>query len=188
MTTLEDRLRAALAAKSAAVTLDEPVHRTPAVPAARTVTIPAARHVTMPAEVIPLRPAGASRPARRAPSLLAAVAAVVFALAVATVVAGRSHRPGPGHAVSRAEIPWSQVGPDWTLTVSTTASDVNGTLLLLDPSGQRYQICLLPASFRQLEQWSFGTGRALVTRDSVSSTSVGQVLLVNLRTGSQVKL
>ena len=71
--------------------------------------------------------------------------------------------------------------------MTSTASHVNGTLYLLDPSGQRYQICLLPASYRQLDQWSFTTGRALVTGDSVSPVA-DQVLLVNLRTGSQVKL
>jgi len=179
MNSLEDRLRAALVAKSDAVTLDWAADRRMQTSRSTTTVAPPA--------VLHLAPKPATRPVRRAPSLLAAAAAVVFALLVSAVSGDWSHRSGPGRPSSQAGIPWSQVGPDWRLTVSSTATAVNGTLYLLDPAGQRYQICLLPASYRQLDQWSFTTGRALVTGDSVSPVA-DQVLLVNLRTGSQVKL
>lgn len=178
MNALEDRLRAALAAKSDAVTEDE--------------TEAWYRAEDLPAEVIRLVPAGPSRPQRRTATVLAAVAAaVVLALAVGTLVAGRGHGPTAESAGTRAQVPWSQVGPDWTLTVTVPAiptNAVNGTLYLVNPSGHRYRISSLPPHFLWVEQWKLDTGKALVSRDSIPATNSRKALLIDLRTGGQQEL
>ncbi len=140
-----------------------------------------------------LVPDSTARPQRRFTTLVAAVAAVaaaaVLALAVGTIVAGRGNGPAPGHVGNRAQIPWSQVGADWTLIVTTPkASDASGTLYLVDASGRRYEICTLHSEFLLVAQWSVGTGRALVTRTGFHSKDSNEILLVDLHTGSQTKL
>ncbi len=171
MNTLEDRLRAALSAKSDAVTLDE------------------TEHEDLPAEVIRLVPESLDRPRRRIAGVLAAVAAaVVLALAVGTLVAGRGNGRDTDPAGTRSQIPWSRVGADWTLTVTVPATPptaANGTLYLVDPSGHRYLISSLPPHFLWVEDWKLDTGKALITADSVPATNSGKVLLVDLHTGAQ---
>lgn len=174
MNALEDRLRAALAAKSDAVTWDETRHETE----------------VMPAEVIRLVPEHPGRPQRRIAAALAAVAAaVVLALAVGTLVAGRGDGSSTDRVGNRTEVPWSQVGTDWTLIVTTSkSSDDSGTLYLVDPSGRHYLISSLPSQFLLVDRWSLGTGHALVTKAGFHSKDSNEVLMVDLRTGSQRKL
>lgn len=177
MNTVEDRLRAALTAKSDAVTLDK------ADPGA--LPPPPA-----PAEIIRLVPDVSARPQRRiAPVLAAVAAAVVLALVAGTLLAGRGRGPATDPAGSRTQVPWSRVGADWTLMVTLQDSaHGSGVLYLADPAGHRYRISSLPPWFLHLEQWSFDTGQALITADSDPATNAGKILLVDLRTGSQTKL
>jgi len=78
---------------------------------------------------------------------------------------------GNGKQAGRSEIPWSQVGPGWTLALWTpsTTIDKNAqgavlrnspeSLLVVNPVGGRYLITTLPVGHHlQLEEWS-GDGR-----------------------------
>jgi TolB protein len=81
---------------------------------------------------------------------------------------------GTGQQAGRSQVPWSQVGPGWTLalwTPSTTVDkrtdgavlrNVPESLFLLNPVGGRYLIKTLPVdSHLQLEEWSGDGRRAL---------------------------
>lgn len=189
MNELEDRLRAALRAKSDAVTLDE-------------TEVPAQAIST---EVIRLVPDVAARPRRRIATVLAAIAAAaaVLALAVGTLVAGGGDGSSTDRVGNRTEVPWSRVGPGWTLVQDTThttrerqgyphlRSDTSERLLLIDPSGVKYLISTVDPERWLLTGWSERTGRALFSlsprgidprrKPDQSSTSV---LVVDLRTGT----
>ena len=185
MNALEDRLRAALRAKSDAVTLDE-------------TEVPAQAIST---EVIRLVPEDAGRPQRRIATVLAAVAAAaVLALAVGTLVAGRGDGSSTGRVGNRTEVPWNRVGPGWTLVQDTTHttrdrhllhSDTPERLLLIDPSGVKYLISTVDPQRWLLTDWSERTGRALFSiyprgtdPERKFDQSIISVLVVDLRTGT----
>lgn len=185
MNALEDRLRAALRAKSDAVTLDE-------------TEVPAQAIST---EVIRLVPEDAGRPQRRIAAVLAAVAAAaVLALAVGTLVAGRGDGSSTDRVGNQTEVPWSRVGPGWTLVQDTTHttrdqhllhSDTQERLLLIDPSGVKYLISTVDPERWLLTDWSERTGRALFSiyprgtdPERKFDQSIISVLVVDLRTGT----
>ncbi len=96
---------------------------------------------------------------------------------------------------SRGDIPWSQVGPGWTLaewsSVVPTESEpppstVPGqttSLYLVNPSGGRYLVTTLPyASTQSLTAWSGDGRRALLAAPSGNGTTVTEL---DLASGSQ---
>ena len=178
MNELEDRLRAALRAKSDAVTLDE-------------TEVPAEVIST---DVIRLVPEAAGRPQRRIAAVLAAVAAAaVLALAAGTLVAGRGDGSSTNRVGNRTEVPWSRVGPGWTLVQDTTHttrdqhllhSDTPERLLLIDPSGVKYLISTVDPQRWLLTGWSERTDRALFEPQGETDQSATSVLVVDLRTGT----
>ncbi|HEX8081378.1 MAG TPA: hypothetical protein VF557_14300 [Jatrophihabitans sp.] len=181
MNALEDRLRAALKAKSDAVTLDE--------------TEAPAQAIST--EVIRLVPDVAARPQRRIATVLAAVAAAaVLALAVGTLVAGGGDGSSAGRVGNRTEVPWNRVGPGWTLVQDTThttrdqqgyphlRSDTPERLLLIDPSGVKYLISTVDPQRWLLTGWSERTDRALFEPQGETNQSSTSVLVVDLRTGT----
>lgn len=185
MNALEDRLRAALKAKSDAVTLDE-------------TEVPAQAIST---EVIRLVPDVAAGPQRRIAGVLAAVAAAaVLVLAVGILVAGRGDGSSTDRVGNRTEVPWSQVGAGWTLVQDTTHTtrdrhllhfDTPERLLLIDPSGVKYLISTVDPQRWLLTDWSERTGRALFSiyprgtdPERKFDQSIISVLVVDLRTGT----
>jgi len=159
----------------------------------------------------PRGPLGAGFGSRRALVALAA-AAVLVAGGVAYLAAGRHpsgraaenaagthgkpvvHMLAAGQTGSRNAIPWSIVGPGWTLAdVSTARPDANGTATgtgtvttyLVDPEGGRYQIQTLSGTGRpQLIAWSGDAHNALfAVPENPSGTAVGYDLL-SVRTGT----
>jgi len=168
MSTVEQRLRAALAAKSDAVSLADYLVEVPE-PCAL-LEVPDPHHHAR---------------QRWHAVVAAAVAAVVLIAVGVTVLAGRdSHHLA---SAGRTEVPWSQVGPDWTLAVAAPDHD----LVLVSPAGVRYLICPLPAPFVQLQPWTFSTGKALLTDQGytgpLGTEYGGNVLIVDLRTGAQTR-
>jgi hypothetical protein len=168
MNTVEDRLRAALAAKSDAVSLHDYQVELPE-PCALLVLPDPHHHARQRWHAV----------------LAAAVAAVILVAVGVTVLAGRDthHLATAG----RANVPWSQVGPDWTLAVAAPEHD----LVLVSPAGVRYLICPLPAPFVQLQPWTFSTGKALLTDQGyngpLGTEYGGDVLIVDLHTGAQIR-
>jgi TolB protein len=84
---------------------------------------------------------------------------------------------GNGKQADRSEVPWSQVGPGWSLALWTPATtidkssdgvvlrDAPESLFLVNPVGGRYLITTLPVGHHlQLEQWSGDGRRAIFTR------------------------
>jgi hypothetical protein len=111
-------------------------------------------------------------------ALAVVVAAVVVYAATGSNSAGHGARPGPsakaapkpavhmlpaGRTGSRATIPWSLIGPGWTLAeLSTAHPDANGAAAgggryityLVDPEGGRYRIRATTGSALDLIAWS----------------------------------
>lgn len=78
---------------------------------------------------------------------------------------------GHGQQADRSRVPWSQVGPGWTLALWTPSTEIDErtqggvlrdkaeSLFLVNPVGGRYLITTLPVDHHlQLEHWS-GDGR-----------------------------
>ncbi|HEV2886326.1 MAG TPA: hypothetical protein VGX49_05400 [Jatrophihabitans sp.] len=183
MTALEDRLRAALTAKSDAVTLDEGEHG-PEV---------------MPAEVIRLAPSIASRP-QRSRGLVASVVAVaaMLLLAVGAVALHRAMAPGAPGTVSpasvrpRSAVPWDRVGSGWSLQIAEPGildvpGGTAGWLYLIDPDGQPYRISQVPDryGFDRLPSWgrTFNEDRVLLMQ--ILDGGRSSLLEIDLRTGAQ---
>ena len=147
MNTLEDRLRAALTAKSDAVAFSM-----------LTRSLPALEAEPDAAPVIPLPSNQQHRPhrSRRLVAVALATAAVLLVAfgAVALHRATTADRFGPAHVRPRSAIPWNQVGPGWTLVQDTPKVVLNGLhlagveqLQLVDPNEHRYQIASLAAGW-----------------------------------------
>ncbi|HJQ03471.1 MAG TPA: hypothetical protein VJ851_17880 [Jatrophihabitans sp.] len=173
MNTVEERLRAALTAKSNAVSLADYRVELPEDEALLAFPDP---HVL-----------------GRWPAAIAVAAAAVILLVVGvTVVAGRSNTHHLATA-GRAEVPWSQVGPGWTLVVAVPADPATDPDLdLVSPSGVRYLICRLPAPFVELQPWTINTGKAIVAAKGASTIDgvehdIKDVLIVDLHTGAQTR-
>src|SRR5262249_12342503 len=101
-------------------------------------------------------------------------------------------------------VPWSQVGPGWTLALwspapghgageappdTPTPRDVSTTLYLVDPAGGRYAITpFRPSSDGppQVIDWSGDGGRALI--DAHRPASSAALIEVDLHTGTQTTL
>ena len=123
--------------------------------------------------------------------------------AVATAgVHGQHARPagmaGAGRTASRAAVPWSQVGPGWTLVTYTTATLYAArpgagatTLYLVDPAGGKYVMYYwphVPASGGVfLLAWS-GDGTRAMLEVATSPSSVEQLDQLTLATGTLTRL
>jgi hypothetical protein len=185
MTVLEDRLRAALAAKSEAVTLtDEQLAE------------------TVPDDVVWLVPGSTGRPQRRYTTLVVALAAaVIAALAVgvtALSVARHTGTPRPllaaNQQADRSKIPWNQVGQGWTLALWTAATLTSEqeitavqsqTVYLVNPIGGRYLITTLTGDHSlRLADWSTDVRTALLTRQGGTSSEVIRLDLASGKTES----
>ena len=107
--------------------------------------------------------------------------------------AAASRMPGAGQTGSLASVPWSRVGPGWTLAMFSRDAGAEGklikygpsTLYLVSPRGGRYALKTWPArsaaSHWLLRSWSGDTLRALFTSAGASDTV--QVHQLQLRTG-----
>ena len=124
-------------------------------------------------------------------------AAATLGLAVPAVAAPGSAVSasvlGAGRTGALASVPWSRVGPGWTLAMFSRNSGGEGaavkygatTLYLVDPNGGRYSLRTWPARNVawqwQLLAWSGDTRRALFT--SLGASDQVQVHQLQLRTG-----
>lgn len=142
-----------------------------------------------------------SRPPRRV-VLITAVALAVVVAGVAYLSVGRGgHKASPaaappkaatkpvpsrpqmlaaGHTGGRAAVPWSLVGPGWTLVDYSAAStsDIQAagyTIYLVDPEGGKYLIRQLPAGPQTLLAWSGNASMALLGSPSEPAEAGGQV-------------
>jgi hypothetical protein len=123
------------------------------------------------------------------------VALTVPATAAQTVAADRVLRAG--QAGSRAQVPWGNVGPGWTLAMYSANQGGEGvqprsgpsTLYLVNPAGGRYSLVTWPAgsprSRWNLLDWSGDVSRALFTSGPAFGSTVPEhVYQLQLRTGA----
>jgi TolB protein len=121
---------------------------------------------------------------------LAGPALVAQASPAASVLAG-------GQAGSRAEVPWSKVGPGWALAFYSAAQGGEGikfkpgaaTLYLVDPRGGRYSLARFAARSASsqwfLQAWSGDKSRALFTSAPEYGNTVPEhVYQLQLRSGA----
>lgn len=179
MNTLEDRLRAALAAKSDAVAFSMLTRSVPTVEA----------DPESAAAPVLLLPPHQQHRSRRLVAVALAVAAVLLVAfgAVALHRATSDKTLGPAHVRPRSAIPWSQVGSSWTLefTYPNGRPNANQTLYLIDPSGQRwYRICQVDGGYYfDYYAWSRDTGRAIAIKHQPGGPST--ILTIDLHTGQR---
>jgi hypothetical protein len=152
-------------------------------------------------------------------NLIAIAAAVVFLAATGIVYAMAGHKPGhvatprgsasavakptvrmlaAGRTGSRAAIPWSLIGPGWTLAeVSTAQPDANGgaagggrsITYLVDPEGGRYRIRTTSAGAApDLLAWSGDARTALYAVSGGQPGGAPTYGLLRLATGSMTAL
>jgi hypothetical protein len=172
MNTVEDRLRAALQAKSDGLT---PLNS----------LVPGASQPSPHNDVIWLPQPRHDGHRRRTGTFVAAAIAAVVAIAIALTVTGKNGNRVAPATHSRAEVPWSQVGADWTLVVAfDVSSPKREDLYLVSPAGLRYLICRLPAPLVVLQSWTGTTEKAILTAEGVEHDT-NRVLIVDLRTGAQ---
>jgi hypothetical protein len=98
-----------------------------------------------------------------------------------------------GQVGSRAQVPWSRVGPGWALAEYSATTGGEGvpvrsgadTLYLVDPAGGRYTLAAWPKNSAPttwtLSAWSPDTQRALFAGSATPAR--GQVHQLDLRTG-----
>jgi TolB protein len=138
-----------------------------------------------------------SRRARRTLAAGAMAAATIAATLAGPALAAQASPAGgvlgAGQVGSRAEVPWSKVGPGWALAYYSASQGGEGVqpkagasrLYLVDPQGGRYSLAAFPArsaaSQWQLQAWSGDTRRALLTSDGPGTTE--RVHQLQLRTG-----
>jgi hypothetical protein len=102
-----------------------------------------------------------------------------------------------GQVGTRAEVPWSKVGPGWALALYSASQGAEGvparrgpaTLYLVDPGGRRYSLVTWSARSARsqwfLQAWSGDVSRALFTSEpATGSTAPEHVYQLQLRTGS----
>lgn len=91
---------------------------------------------------------------------------------------------GPGSA-----IPWSKVGPGWTVALwNSAAASAQSTLFVVDPQGGRYAaatIATSPNSYPQISDWSGDKKRVLITSLTAGSSAT-TVTDIDLTTGATV--
>lgn len=186
MNTLEDRLRAALTAKSDGVALSMLTRSLPPLDdgeepdAGPLITLPASR---------PHHP-------RRIVAAALAVAAVLLVAfgAVALHRATSDKTLGPAHVRPRSAIPWTKVGPGWMLQIAEqgtvdTPGGTPGWLYLIDPDGVLYGICKVPQDdlyrYPELAAWGapFNTDHVILT--SIVGNARTSLLEIDLRSGAQ---
>jgi hypothetical protein len=196
MSTLEDRLHAALTAKSDGVAFSMLTRSLPTQEGDPSLDAP-----------VVLLPAPPHRPGRSWRSSATAVAvAAILLIAVVAVGLYRASGPdtvNPAHIGNRSDIPWHMVGKGWILELesSRTAAPVDTgafsrrvdapELFLVDPRGQKYQIASLDTGTWWLDDWDHQHERALlVVQDSGKSFGSEQteLLQLDLRTGAEQRL
>lgn len=181
MNTVEQRLRAALHAKSDAVKDDRLDAAAELTPRDEIVWLAAPRQVPAPRDT-------GDRRRRSGAVLVAASVVAVLALTIGIIVAGQGRSRSVSTVHDRAEVPWSQVGADWTLVVAFDGARANREdLYLASPAGTRYLICLLPASMVVPQRWTVTTGKAILRAEGEQRAS-NDVLIVDLHTGAQTRI
>lgn len=106
---------------------------------------------------------------------------------------------GPGQTASRAAVPWSKVGPGWTLVTYTTATPYAGqpeagstTLYLVDPAGGKYVMYRWPHvpadGGVSLLAWSGDGKRAMLEAAKSPTGSAKQLDQLTLASGSLTRL
>jgi hypothetical protein len=186
MNTLEDRLRAALTAKSDAVAFSMLTRSLPTVEA---------DPEPEPAMVIPL-PEPRPHRSRRTVAAALAVAAVLLVAFGAVALHRTTHRFDPAHVRPRSAIPWDTIGPGWTLVQETPKVVREGLELagvqqvqLVDPSEHRYQI-YSPAAGWYLMTWDGQHRHAIFFGGSVEPSAdhpypSAKLMVVDLVDGNQ---
>ncbi|MBV9823425.1 MAG: hypothetical protein JO144_14420 [Actinobacteria bacterium] len=188
MNTLEDRLRAALAAKSDRIT-----------ELARTRPTPVLDPGTAPVVLLP----GPAHPTRRSRGLVASAVAVaaMLLLAIAAVVLHRAtstHRFDPAKIRPRSAVPWNEVGPGWTLVQEVPSTATAGDhrmpagdeqLDLVGPGGLRYRVASLGTGAWVLADWDGVHQRALLQSPfhevSGQPNATTDLAVLELRTGTR---
>jgi hypothetical protein len=106
---------------------------------------------------------------------------------------------GAGRTASRSAVPWSQVGPGWTLVTYTTATLYAAqpqagatTLYLVDPAGGKYVLYHWPHvpadGGVDLLAWSGDGTRAMLEVATSPASSVEQLDQLTLATGTLTRL
>lgn len=183
-TELENRLRAAYVAQTSVITPERLTARS-APTGTDAAPMPAIGTLRRPNLMLPLLAA-------------AAVIAIATAAVVVKVSLDGHHKaqpasPKPTHSSqsllprgaqgTRADIPWDQVGPGWTLAdwspnPQDTADKVPSTVFLVNPVGGRYEITTLPAG-DSIEQWS-PNHRKMLLAHSVFDLATGTSISLHL--------
>jgi hypothetical protein len=132
-----------------------------------------------------------------AATVAAAVSAGLAVPAMAASAAPSGRILSAGQAGTRADVPWSKVGPDWALAMYSASHGGEGvkpetgpaTLYLVDPQGGRYKLFTWSARSAQarapwtLVDWSGDTRRALFSTGYAYGTTRQHLDQLNLRTG-----
>jgi hypothetical protein len=115
---------------------------------------------------------------------MALAGAVAVVLGAATVGSGVSNAAVPTQASPAASVPWSQVGPGWSLGLVSAGSyqkAAPSTLYLASPAGRKYRVFAWPATadVPYILAWSPAKTEALI--ETQPGSDVHKEL--NLRTG-----
>ena len=188
MNTVEERLRAALTAKSDGVTQSMLRDASPPWTEAEEVS-----------EVSVLQlPRHRLHRSRRVMAVAVAVAAMVLVAVGAAAVrqATTSSSVDPAHLRPRSAVPWDQVGPGWTLLQDAPHTkfdahadrhpDQRERVLLIDPHGVKYLITTLAPEQWMLRDWSARTERVLFlpTHRDVIHPGQDSLVVFDLRAGT----
>lgn len=182
MNTLEDRLRAALGAKSDRITEATLIR-----------PLPALDLDTAPVLLLPGPPHRSPRSRGLVAAAIAVAAMLLLAVgAVALHRATATHRFDPAQVRPSSAIPWDLVGSGWSLQIAEPGildvpGGTAGWLYMIDPDGQPYRISQVPAryGFDRLPSWGrpFNEDRVLLMRPLDGGRS--SLLEIDLRTGAQ---
>jgi hypothetical protein len=128
------------------------------------------------------------------------------AAAPSTTVAPATPAAAHGVEATKADVPWSKVGPGWMLAMwnpatprepgvppapnEPTTEAATTTLYLVDPQGNRYPITTFaPEADPQLIDWSGDGSRALIKSEKYEpAASSAPLVSIDLHTGTQTPL
>ncbi len=138
----------------------------------------------------------------RRPRVIAAAGAIATVVTASLAVPAMAASAAPssrvlsaGQAGTRAEVPWSKVGPGWALAMYSASQGGEAvkprtgpaTLYLVDPQGGRYKLITWSARSAQaqwsLVDWSGDTRRALFSSGYASGSSREHLYQLQVRTG-----
>ncbi len=88
---------------------------------------------------------------------------------------------GPGQQAPSSQIPWSRVGPGWTLAIASSQAASSATLFVVDPAGGRYRVTSSVPLDGSIAGWSGDKTSALIVASVGGATTA--VIEVDLKSG-----